>query len=118
MKLDLLRQDELPKSFAYPHAFVRAAELGVVNLEPWALLEGEVLRRQFTGLRQRYRSREFIPFAGRQDADDVACWSAANPGPVFVVHDFASSGSEIDCEFDGFLSWLRQAVEDFIDWHS
>lgn len=115
---NLLSLRDLPSSFSYPAEFIRAAELGVLNLEPWMLLEGEVLRERLRGLRDRYPDRQLIPFAARQDSDDIACWSADKPGAVLVVHDFASVGYEIDREFDDFYAWLRQAVEDFIDWDS
>jgi hypothetical protein len=53
-------------------------------------------------------------FAVRQDNDDVACWDIDQANAV-VVHDFASPGFEQRREFPGFYDWLRQAIEDLIE---
>ena len=114
----LLSNEDMPSGFDYPAEFVRAAELGVTNLEPWRLLEGAALHQRHRGLSQRYPNRSLVPFAARQDTDDVACWDASRPGRVLVIHDFASAGYELEAEFPDFNAWLRQALEDFIDFGS
>lgn len=111
---ELLPIEDLPSGFAYPHQYVRIVELGLISLEPWWLLEGEVLRRRSVGLRERYPDRELVPFASRQDRDDVACWDG-QPDRVVVIHDFASPGWEVAGEFEDFNAWLRQAIEDLIE---
>lgn len=110
---DLLSIGDLPGGFEYPREFVRVVELGLTNLEPWWIIEGDLLRERFLGLQQRYGSRCLVPFATRQDNDDVACWDAGN-GKVVIVHDFASPGYEQRAELPDFYSWFRQAIEDFI----
>lgn len=55
-----------------------------------------------------------MPFATRQDNDDIACWDVGI-GRVVVVHDFASAGYEHVAEFDTFYAWFQQAVEDFVN---
>ncbi|TMK51016.1 MAG: hypothetical protein E6G66_06680 [Actinobacteria bacterium] len=40
---DLLSIDDLPPDFEYPQEFIRVVELGLTNLEPWWILEGEGL---------------------------------------------------------------------------
>ena len=72
------------------------------------------MRDRFLGLRNRYPDRLLVPFAVRQDNDDVACWDI-DQGNVAVVHDFASPGWERRGEFPGFYDWLRQAIEDLIE---
>jgi hypothetical protein len=37
---DLLMIGSLPDGFWYPRSFIRVVELGLVELEPWHLLEG------------------------------------------------------------------------------
>ena len=62
-------------------------ELGLTNIEPWWIIDGDRLRNRFAGLRERYRERSLVPFAIRQDNDDVACWDTI-VGNVAIVHDF------------------------------
>ncbi|MBE1876627.1 hypothetical protein [Myceligenerans pegani] len=113
---DLLRPADLPHGFAYPREFVRVVELGIVDLEPWRILAGERLARRATGVRDRYPSRVLVPFAERIDNDDVACWDVDRGAPVVIVHDLASPGWEHVAEFADFYDWLRQAVEDLIEY--
>jgi hypothetical protein len=111
---ELLSVRDLPERFDYPRLYIRVVELGLTALEPWWLLEGEALRRRLAGLRERYPERELVPFAARQDRDDVACWDG-QPDHVVIIHDFASPGWESAREFEDFGAWLRQAVEDLIE---
>lgn len=112
----LLDYADLPGGFEYPRGFIRVVELGLIQLEPWQLLEGEQLCERNRGLKARYPSRTLVPFARRQDNDDVACFEPdAGDGVVSVVHDFASPGWENHGQFGSFYDWLRQAVEDLIE---
>lgn len=111
---DLLSPRDLPDDFSYPQEFIRVVELGLTNLEPWWILTGDLLRARYAGLAKRYPKRILVPFARRQDNDDVACWDLPS-GSVVVIHDFASPGSEARIEFRDFYAWLRQAVEDLIE---
>ncbi len=110
---DLLGPAELPPGFAYPHEFLRVVDLGLVNLEPWWIFDGAPLRDRVVGLRKRFPDRVLVPFARREDNDDVACWEGAPPR-VVVIHDFASPGFEDRGGFADFNDWLRQAIEDLI----
>ncbi|MEV0638654.1 hypothetical protein AB0I77_27680 [Streptomyces sp. NPDC050619] len=105
---------ELPEGFDYPAEFIRVVELGLTDLEPWWIFDGDQLRRRAIGLRDRYPERRLVPFARRQDNDDVACWDLAR-GDVVVIHDLASPGWEQRERFPDFNAWLRQAVEDLIE---
>jgi hypothetical protein len=111
---DLLTTDDLPNGFEYPPEFIRVVELGLTNIEPWWIIEGDRLRSRFVGLRERYKERSLVLFAVRQDNDDVACWDTA-AGNVAIVHDFASPGYEQRAELPDFYAWFRQAIEDFIE---
>lgn len=114
-KLDLLSEKELPRDFTYPRQFNHILDLGLTELEPWSVLEGKRLRETMVGLAQRYPSRKLIPFARRQDNDDIACWQVGSNEDVFVIHDFASPGWEERDRFPSFYDWLRRAVEDLIE---
>ena len=59
MLADLLSIDDLPPDFEYPPEFIRVVELGLTNLEPWWIVQGDLLRDRFQGLRKRYRRRSF-----------------------------------------------------------
>lgn len=113
--LDLLTEKERPQGFSYPRQFNRLIERGLTDLEPWYFLEGKLLRDTMVGLAERYPDRKLVPFARRQDNDDVACWQVGASGEVFVIHDFASPGWEQRGQFAGFYDWVRRAVEDFIE---
>ncbi|WP_092978674.1 hypothetical protein [Actinopolyspora lacussalsi] len=113
---NLLSPECLPEGFTYPREFVRVVELGLTDLEPWSILEGRRLVEHFAGLRKRYPDRNVIPFAHRIDNDDVACWDLDRDARVVIVHDFASPGWERQGEYEGFYDWLRQAVEDLIEY--
>jgi hypothetical protein len=76
-------------------------ELGLTNLEPWWIITGDLLRDRHVELLRRYPQRALVPFARRQDNDDVACWDVST-GKVIVIHDFASPGSETRGEFADF----------------
>lgn len=112
---DLLSIEDLPEGFVYSSKFIRVVELGLTNLEPWLVMQGESLRERYEGLRKRFPGRTLVPFARRLDNDDVACWDVgADPERVVVVHDFAAPGWEVRGEFVDFNDWLRQAIEDLI----
>ncbi|MGW7350323.1 hypothetical protein [Streptomyces sp. NPDC054784] len=111
---DLLSSSELPNDFSYPLEFLRVVDLGLTNLEPWWIFDGAQLRTRMSGLKERFPERSLVPFARREDNDDIACWDLVNGG-VVVVHDFASPGWELQGRFSDFNTWLRRAVEDLIE---
>lgn len=111
---ELLSVADLPRDFDYPPEFIRVVELGLTQLEPWWIVEGDLLRDRHQGLKSRYPSRSLVPFAIRQDRDDVACFDVES-NKVVVIHDFADPGWEKRAEFDGFNDWLKQAVADLIE---
>lgn len=110
---------ELADRWSWPGGYVRIVELGLVDLEPWYFLGGEELAVVRAGLAQRYPERELLPFARRQDGDDVACFDllARRGDPeVLLIHDHADAGWELGGELSCFWDWFRQAVEDVISW--
>jgi hypothetical protein len=110
---DLLSSGELPAGFAYPGEFLRIVDLGLLRLEPWWIIEGQVLRDRYAGLKARYPTRQLVPFAVRQDRDDVASFDA-DARNVAIIHDYADAGWEKRTEFRDFNSWLRHAFEELI----
>jgi len=78
--------------------------------EGWQVLEPELAEKLATALRGRYPVRKVIPFARREDSDDVACIVVQDPerrtGSVLVVHDYASPGWEVEAEFIDVATWI------------
>jgi hypothetical protein len=113
---ELLPIESVPPTFWYPSSFIRVVELGLLDLEPWQVLVGPQLLERRRGLTQRFPKRDLVPFARRLDNDDVACWEpSVSAEGVVVVHDYASPGWEDRAGYRDFHAWLRQAVEDLID---
>lgn len=105
-----------PPGFLYPPLFARTVESGLVDLDPWYILQGDELVRRFVGLRPRYADRELVPFARRGDRDDVACFDIDAGGEaIAVIEDFSPPGFEQYEMYPDFADWLRSAVNDFIE---
>ncbi|MGL5386812.1 MAG: hypothetical protein ACRDCA_13325 [Serratia sp. (in: enterobacteria)] len=111
-----LTKDELPEWFEYPFEFNRIVEQGLLDFDPWIILQGERLRSRYDGIKSRYPSRQLVPFARREDNDDIAYWDKDKPGRVIIIHDFANEGYENVIEFSGFWDWLRIALEATIEY--
>lgn len=74
----------------------------------------EVLKR-IRGLRARYPNSVLIPFARRQDNDDVVCFEKGKGETVMVIHDFASARWEQRATFPSLRDWFLAAVEEMIE---
>jgi hypothetical protein len=112
--MKLLQNEDLPEGFSYPGALKRLVERELTHLEPWWVCDASVARDRMKGFARRYPGKLLVPFAKREDNDDVACFDQASPGSVVVLHDFASDAWDRRRVFGDFYSWLRQAVEDMI----
>lgn len=113
--MELLRQEELPDGFRYPGGFKRLVERKLTHLEPWWVFEAAVARDLMRGLAQRYPDQPLVPFAKREDRDDVACFVHESATTVVVLHDFASNAWDRRRVFNDFYAWLQQAVADMIE---
>lgn len=112
----LLRPEELPSGFSYPDDFMRIVEHGLVDLEPWWILAGDEARTRARGLSERFPQRTLVPFARRQDNDDVACFEMDGAyGPVVIIHDFATPGWEQHASHDSAYGWLQRAIAEFAE---
>jgi len=87
-------------------------------MEPWFVFDASEAIKKMNGLRERYPGRCLLPFAKREDNDDVACFDRAYPGKAMIAHDFASPGWEHHSTLDSFYAWVRKAVEDMIEFDS
>ncbi len=109
----LFEADDLDVQVQVPDALLRIVGQNLVDLTPWHVMPRDVALKRLRGLRQRY-SKKYVPFARRQDNDDLACLDPTRPGEVVIVHDFASEGTESRGQFDTFWHWFRSAIEDMI----
>ncbi len=111
---ELISVPHFPDEFDYPREFVRVVELGLTHLEPCWIIKGDLLRDRYRGLQQRYPTRTLVPFAVRQDRDDVACF-VPDAKHVVIIHDFADPGYEQRDALEDFNAWLRRAIDDLIE---
>lgn len=110
---EFLHAEDLDVSIHYPAGLARLFKQGLIDLTPWHLMDRDLAKRRLRGLRERYK-RMYVPFAWRQDNDDIACLDPERPDAVVIVHDFASEGFERRDEFASFWDWFRSAVEEMI----
>lgn len=96
-----------------PDGLSRILNQNLVDLTPWHVMPRDLALKRLHGLRQRY-SCKYVPFAYRQDNDDLACIDPARPEEIVIVHDFASEGTELRKRFDSFWDWFRAVVEEMI----
>ncbi|MCL2797237.1 MAG: hypothetical protein FWD58_04205 [Firmicutes bacterium] len=114
--MELLNEKDLPYDFRYPESFKKAVVLGLTNLCPWNIMDANRVKIRLEGLKMRYPKRKLIPFAERQDNDDIACFEADKGEEVQSVHDFASSGWEQNGTFMNFIEWFKTAFDEMNLW--
>ena len=109
---------DLPSGFRYPEAFQTVLAHGMTDLVPWHPLEGDLLHAVHFGINERYpRYGGLVPFARRQDNDDVACLHVGRAGEVLIIHDYASAGWEMQDRLPDLAAFMRRLVDDFVDFH-
>jgi hypothetical protein len=113
MNQGVLEAGDLDVEFGAPEGLQRILQQGLVDLSPWHILTRDIALKRLHGMRRRY-ARRYVPFASRQDNDDVACFDPALPGRVVIVHDFASETSEARRVYATFWDWFRAAIDDMI----
>ena len=103
--------------FTYPRSFVKAVELNLFYFDIWRIFENDEAFRRMEGLKERYPQRKLIPFAKRDDCDDIACFEIGKGDKIQIIHDYASKGYEQRMEYDDFWEWLRDAVDVMIEYN-
>jgi hypothetical protein len=110
---ELLSPGDLDVLVRMPDELIRITSQGLSNLSPWHVMPRELAKKRMKGLRERYRT-QYVPFARRQDNDDLACIDPGQPEAVVVIHDFSTEGAEHVAAYETFWSWFRAAIEDMI----
>lgn len=101
-----------------PSGYGTVLDLSLVNLKPWQILRDDDVVALYAGINRMYPARKVIPFARRNDNDDVACFviedNTQQRGQVIVIHTFASEGYEVVARLKTFWTWFRSAVDEMI----
>lgn len=111
--MEIFNVQEMYERYEYPREFLKIADLNLVDLDLWYLMTKEQVEIRITGLKNR-TERKLIPFARRDDGDDIACFEVVKGNKVQIIHDFASAGYEQRKEYDCFGDWFKDAVEEMI----
>jgi hypothetical protein len=87
---NLIGEADLPEGFVYPASFVRVVGLGLVELEPWQVLSGELLYWRYRGLGGAVSGAG----SGSVRAASGLCWSGvrAEGDAAFVLRVVAAGG--------------------------
>jgi hypothetical protein len=105
----LLADQDSPTWLTYPTGLVELVSAGRVKLTPWHICKVAAVR----GLRARLAERlgrDLVPFAHRQDREDLACFEKGRGLEVLIIHDNTDPGWENEGTYPSFSDWL-QAVE-------
>ncbi len=105
------------EGFQYPASFLKAIDLNLVDFDLWYIMDEDQVVSRNEGLKRRYPARKLIPFARRDDNDDIACFEIGKGERVEIIHDFASAGYEQRNEYDDFWKWLEVAVKEMIEYN-
>jgi hypothetical protein len=104
-----------PAWLAYPVEFVEMVMLGRVKLVPWKLYKAEGSLRTHNRFKT-HLGRDLVPFAHRQDREDLACFERGKGHAVMIIHDNTDPGYEDEGSFLTFTDWLRAAEEEAASW--
>lgn len=112
--MDIFNINTVYKDYFYPEEYIKIIDLNLVDMSVWYLMEKEQVEVRINGLRNRYPKRKLVPFAKRDDRDDIACFEVGKGNKVQIIHDFASDGYEQRIEYESFWDWFRDAIEEMI----
>lgn len=112
--MELFNVKEIYKEFDYPREFEKIVGLNLIDYGIWYLMDKEQVGDRMYGLMKRYPDRKLVPFARRDDNDDIACFEVGGGNKVQLIHDFASMGYEQRKEYSDFWEWFRAVIEEMI----
>lgn len=113
--MELFNVNGIYEEFKYPTSYLKAIELNLVDFEFWYLMSKEQIETRISGLMNRYPNRKLVPFARRDDCDDIACFEVEKDSKVQIIHDFASEGYEQRNEYKDFWDWMKAAIDELIE---
>ncbi|AET59190.1 hypothetical protein HPL003_12165 [Paenibacillus terrae HPL-003] len=115
--MKLLNAKELYDTFEYPESFQKVVELNLIDYDLWYLMSNEQVLTRIEGLKNRYPNRKLIPFARRDDSDDIACFEIGKADKVEIIHDFTGVGYEQRKEFETFWDWFKSAIDEMVEYN-
>jgi len=101
--------------FEYPTGYEKLKELNLIDFDYWYFISDDQLEKRFIGMSERYPNRRYVPFARRDDSDDIACFEKDKGEAVIIVHDFASEGFEERKQYNNIWEWFKDAINELID---
>ncbi|MDU1315377.1 MAG: hypothetical protein E6940_15235 [Clostridium septicum] len=117
MNIEILEKKLGFDGFQYPDSFIKAIELNLLDFDLWYIMDEERVLNRLKGVTERYPNRKLIPFARRDDNDDIACFEVGKDEKVQIIHDFASEGYEQRKEYNDFWYWLKDAIDEMIEFN-
>ncbi len=102
----LLPEHERPAWLKYPLELVELVTSGLMALTPWQICEIDMVVGSVRRLQERL-NRQLVPFAYRQDREDLACFEKGHGEMVFIIHDNTDPGWENEGCYASFPEWLR-----------
>ena len=100
--------------FEYPYGYLKLKSLNLIDFDFWYFIPDNQLARRIMGLKTRYPNRKLVPFARRDDNDDIACFEVGKGEVVQIIHDFSAQGFEQRQEYENIWLWVKEALEELI----
>lgn len=113
--MELFDVSSFYEEFCYPSQIIKAAELGLVDFDYWYFMSQSDVASRMPALMERYPNRKLVPFARRDDCDDIACFEIGKEDCVQIIHDFASAGWEQRGEYLDFWAWMKSAIDELAE---
>ncbi|HLL90352.1 MAG TPA: hypothetical protein VK324_13720 [Tepidisphaeraceae bacterium] len=104
-----------PDWLQYPAELLEMVRAGRVRVVPWHLSKAAAAAGHAAELKARVK-RDLVPFAFRQDQEDLACFEKGKGQQVMLVHDNCDSPYEHVGSYPSFADWLRAAEEESEEW--
>ena len=101
--------------YNYPQGYIKLKELHLIDFEYWYFIPDNQVDKRFMGMKERFPNRKYIPFARRDDCDDIACFESGKGETVFIIHDYASDGYEERKRYNDIWEWVRDAIDELIN---
>lgn len=95
----------------FAQEYVMVLNLGLINLTPWTLLSYSQVNDNY--LNAKNGLIKIIPFAIRQDTEDVAYWELDSGIEVKIMHRFPERPSTE--KYSCFAEWYINAVKDMFN---
>ncbi len=111
----MLSGDVRPEWLVYPEELVDLVKAGRVKLVPWHLAKADTSLAVYARLKSSL-GRDLVPFAYRQDSEDLACFEKGRGQAVMIIHDNTEPGWEDEGSYPSFADWLRDAEREAAEW--